>query len=373
MSLRRTFEVGNALLASAGEFDVAQMRIDGVAVEFREGETILEVARRAGITIPTLCYDPRLRPGGSCRLCMVEMEDRPQSVAACTFPAAAELSVRTQSKALRDYRRTLLELVLSTLPEGECCHCAEIGPCDLHRLAAEYGAAGLRFRGSKNGARADDDNPFVLRDYEWCISCYRCTRMCNDYGQAHAMVPGGHGFSTRITTLFERGLMDTTCEFCGQCISTCPTGALADRLRLGRAKAAEITKSVKTVCAFCGTGCTFYLDVADGRIVGVRPDFDSTVSRGSLCVKGQFAWEFVHSADRLTTPLVRKNGELREATWDEAYDAIAERLGSIKDAYGPDSIVFMSSSKATNEANYLLQKMARAAIGTNNIDNCARN
>jgi predicted molibdopterin-dependent oxidoreductase YjgC len=352
---------------------VGEMRIDGATVAFRDGETILEAARRAGVVIPTLCYDPRLEPGGSCRLCLVELEGRPQPVAACTFPASAELSVRTQSEALRDYRRRLLELVLSTQPEEECRHCAEIGPCELHRLAAEYGANGSRFSGAKSSASASDDNPFVVRDYENCILCYRCTRICNEFGQAHAIVPGSHGFATRITTLFERGLMDTTCEFCGQCLSTCPTGALADRLRLGRARAADITKSVKTTCPFCGTGCTFYLDVADGRIVGVRPDFESTVSRGSLCVKGQFAWEFVHSPDRLTTPLIRKNGEFREATWDEAYDLIAERLGSIKEAFGPDSIVFMSSAKATNEANYILQKMARTAIGTNNIDNCARN
>jgi len=349
------------------------MRIDGAAVEFREGETILEAARRAGVAIPTLCYDPRLQPGGSCRLCMVEIEGRPQPVAACTFPASAELSVRSRSESLQDYRRQLLDLVLSTQPEGECGHCAEIGPCELHRLAAEYGANGSRLYGAKSGARVVDDNPFVLRDYERCILCYRCTRMCNEFAQAHAIVAGSHGFATRITTLFERGLMDTTCGFCGQCLNTCPTGALADRLRLGRAKAADIAKSVKTVCPFCGTGCTFYLDVAGGRIVGVRPDFESTVSRGSLCVKGQFAWEFVHSADRLTTPLIRENGGLREATWDEAYGLIAERLGSIKDAFGPDAIVLFSSAKATNEANYLLQKMARTAIGTNNIDNCARN
>jgi predicted molibdopterin-dependent oxidoreductase YjgC len=352
---------------------MGEMLVDGATVEFREGETILEAARRAKVAIPTLCYDPRLEPGGSCRLCMVEIEGRPQPVAACTFPASAELSVRTQSEALHDYRRRLLEMVLSEQPEGECRHCAEIGPCELHRLAAEYGASGSRFRGARSGVRADDDNPFILRDYERCISCYRCVRICNEVQQSYAIVPGSHGFATRIATLFERGLMDTTCSFCGQCLNTCPTGALADRVRLGRAKASEIAKSVKTVCAFCGTGCTFYLDVAGGRIVGVRPDFDSPVSRGSLCVKGQFAWEFVHSPDRLTTPLVRENGELREATWDEAYDVIAERLGSIKDAFGPDSLVFWSSSKATNEANYLVQKMARAAIGTNNIDNCARN
>jgi formate dehydrogenase alpha subunit len=261
---------------------VGEMRIDGAAVEFREGETILEVARHAEVAIPTLCYDPRLRPGGSCRLCMVEIEGRPQPVAACTFPASAELSVRTQSEALQDYRRTLLELVLSTLPEGECRHCAEIGPCDLHRLAAEHGASGSRFRGATSGARVIDDNPFVLRDYEWCICCYRCTRFCDEVGQTHTIVPAGHGFTTRITTFFERGLMETACAFCGQCLNTCPTGALADRLRLGRAKAADIAKSVKTVCAFCGAGCTFYW-MAGGRIVG---NARYSRHRPATCVKG---------------------------------------------------------------------------------------
>ncbi len=352
---------------------MGQMAINGTAVEFTEGETVLEVARRTGVDIPTLCYDPRLEPAGSCRLCMVEIEGRPQLLAACTLPASEGLRVRTESDALREYRRGLLELVLSEQPDWECPYCTEIGPCELHRLAAEYGATGSRFRGVGSGARAGDDNPFILRNYDWCISCYRCTRICNEVQQAHAIVPGNHGFDTQITTLFDRGLMDTTCVFCGQCINTCPTGALADRVRLGRAKAGEIERSVKTTCPFCGTGCTFYLDVAGGRIVGVRPDFQSPVSRGSLCIKGQFAWEFVHSPDRLTTPLIRENGQFREATWDEAYDLIAERLGSIKDAFGPDSIALFSSSKATNEANYLMQKMARAAIGTNNIDNCARN
>jgi formate dehydrogenase alpha subunit len=353
---------------------MGQLKIDGVAAEFAEGETVLEVARRTGIDIPTLCYDPRLKPAGSCRLCMVELEGRPQLLAACTLPASEGLSVRTQSNALRQYRRGLLELVLSEQPaDGDCPYCSEIGPCELHRLAGEYDAAPSRFHGARSGSRADDANPFIVRNYEWCISCYRCTRICSDVQQAHAIVPGRHGFATQITTLFDRGLMDTACVFCGQCLNTCPTGALADRVRFGRAKAAEIERSVKTVCPFCGTGCTFYLDVAGGKIVGVRPDFESPVSRGSLCVKGQFGWEFVHSPDRLTTPLIRENGRFREATWDEAYGLIAERLGSIKEAFGPDSIVFWSSAKATNEANYVMQKMARAAIGTNNIDNCARN
>ena len=348
------------------------VRIDGSEVEFAPGKTLLEVAQRTGFEVPTLCYDQRVAPAGSCRLCLVEIEGRAQPVPACVYPAVDRESVQTESPALNTFRRHLLELVLSEIPDRECRHCAEIGPCELHRLADRYHARRDRFRGAGSGARVEDGNPFILRDYDQCIYCYRCTRVCNEVEQAHAIVPGGRGFQTRITTLFERGLMDTSCTFCGQCINTCPTGALADLPRVGRAKAAEITDSVLTVCPFCGTGCTLNLDVADHRVVGVRPDFASPVSRGSLCVKGQFAWEFVHSPDRLTMPLVRRDGELQEATWDEAYDLVADRLGSIKAAHGPDAIAFWSSARATSESNYLFQKFARAVIGTNNVDNCAR-
>ncbi len=348
------------------------MRIDGVTAEAKEGETILEVARRLLIDIPTLCHDPRLEAAGSCRLCLVEIEGRPQLAPACTFPASNDLEILTDSPRLAAYRRQLLELVLSELPGGQCRHCAEIGLCELHRLTERYGADRSRFPGATSGARAADGNPFILRDYEQCIYCYRCTRICDEIEQAHAIVPGGRGFSTRITTLFQRPLQHTSCTFCGQCINTCPTGALADLVRVGRAKAGEIARSVKTVCPFCGTGCSLYLDVASERIVGVRPDFGSPVSRGSLCVKGQFGWEFVHSPDRLTAPLIRRDGEFEPVSWDEAYRLITERLDRIKATQGADAIAFFSSARATSEANYLIQKFARAVIGTNNVDTCAR-
>ncbi len=349
------------------------MRIDGRTAEVSPGDTILTAARRAGVDIPTLCYDPRLDPGGSCRLCLVEIEGQGRPVPACAFPASHGMSVTTANDRLDSFRRDLLELVLSEIPSGPCRQCDEIAPCELHTLADRYGATrNGRFRGAASGARIDDGNPFILRDYDRCIYCYRCTRICNEVEQAHAIVPGGHGFNSRITTMQERGLEETTCTFCGQCINTCPTGALADLPRVGKAKASDITRSVPTVCPYCGTGCLIKLDIADEHIVGVRPDFSSPVSRGSLCIKGQFGWEFVHAPDRLTTPLVRRNGELQPASWDEAYGVITERFTSIKNEHGPDSMVFWSSARATSEANYLMQKLARAVIGTNNVDNCAR-
>jgi predicted molibdopterin-dependent oxidoreductase YjgC len=348
------------------------MWINGIEAGFAEGETLLTVARRMGIPIPTLCYDERVSAAGACRLCLVEISGQDRPVPACSHPAAEGLEVHTETPALADYRRCLLDLVLSENPPGECPQCSRQVPCELHRLAAHYGAASGRLRGATSGSAVADANPFIARNYESCIACYRCTRVCNELEQAHAIAMAGRGFQSRITTLFERGLEATSCTFCGQCVGTCPTGALSDRVRALAADGKEITTSVRSVCPYCGTGCGVLIDVAGDRIVGVRGDRESAVSRGSLCVKGQFGWEFVHSADRLTTPLIRNRGKLEPASWEDALERVRERLATIKEESGPDAVVFWSSSRATNEANYVFQKLARAALGTNNIDNCAR-
>lgn len=348
-----------------------RLRINEQSVSFEVGESILDVARHAGIEIPTLCYDPRVTAGGSCRLCVVELNDGGRPVASCTYPATDGLDVRTDTAALNDFRRGLLELVLSENPD-DCPGCAAHGQCDLHRLAADYGAVPGRFAGERSGQRHKDDNPLIGRQYDACIACTRCTRVCNELEQAHAIAPGGSGFSSHITSLLDRDLRQTDCTFCGQCIGTCPTGALVDLPRARSSVGAKVTSSVRTICAYCGVGCGVLLDIAGDRIVGARGDFDSPVNHGSLCVKGQFGWEFVHDEARLTTPLIRRDGELQPASWDEALDHVASRIGAIKNTHGPHSMVFWSSSRATNEANYLFQKMVRAGVGTNNVDNCAR-
>ncbi len=348
------------------------MRINGIEVSFAEGETILEAARRCRIAIPTLCFDPRVSPSGACRLCLVEIEGAPRPVPACSFPAAEALEVHTESEELRELRRSILELTLSENPDRECPRCRDVAPCDLHRLAEEYGARPDRFRGAKSGTPVADDHPLVGRDPEACIACNRCVQICNEHEQAHAIAMGGRGFGSHVGTLFGRRLEETGCTSCGQCINTCPTGALFDRTRSSTAGAADIVRRVPTVCPYCGTGCGMLLDVAGDRIVGARGDPDSPVSRGSLCVKGQFGWHFVHSDERLTSPLIRRGGELQPASWDDALDLIARRLGAIKEERGPDAMVFWSSARATNEANYVFQKLARAVVGTNNVDNCAR-
>lgn len=349
---------------------MSTMTIDGRNAECRPGETVLQVARRIGAEIPTLCYDERVSPGGACRLCLVEADGR--LVPSCAFPARPGLSVRTRTPEIDRYRRDLLDLTLSELGPGECRRCAEIGPCELHALARRLGADGGRFAGGFARQAAADPNPLIERDYSQCIFCDRCTRVCNELEQAHAIAPAGRGFSGRIAAFGDRGLEESPCTFCGQCVNTCPTGALLDRPRVERRETGRTDRSVKTTCPYCGTGCSLFLDVARGRVVGVRPDFDSPVNRGSLCVKGQFGWEFVQDPERLTAPLIRDGDGFRKAGWDEALDLVARRLGEIKAADGPDAIVFWSSARATSESNYLFQKLARAAVGTNNVDNCAR-
>lgn len=344
--------------------------IDGVAVPVEGRPTILEAARPLGTPIPTLCHDPRLDPAGSCRLCLVKVEGRRLPVAACAQRLEPGMVVTTSDEELRDLRRTILRLVLSENPAGECTKCRELGPCELHRLAEEH-QVGAAFSGVSSGTQPDDSNPFILRDYAKCIYCYRCTRVCGEVEQAHAIVPSGRGFASRIATAFDGGLLESPCTFCGQCIQTCPTGALADRKMLGRARAEDVTE-VRSICPFCGTGCGITLRVAGGQVIGATPDWSSTPSQGSLCVKGQFGLDFIHRRDRLTTPLIRRDGALEPASWEDAYDLIARQFTAIKAESGPEAFAFWSSARGTSEANYLMQKFARAVIGTNNIDNCAR-
>ncbi len=348
-------------------------RIDGRQVTIEPGESVLAAASRVGISIPTLCHDSRVSDSASCRLCVVKVDGRRLPVASCAQQLEAGMEVTTHDADLDAWRSTVVSLVLSENPEPEeeCTRCIELGPCALHTLAGQVGASPDPFSGTVSGIRPDDSNPFILRDYTRCISCYLCTRVCDEVEQAHAITSIGRGFQTRIATPFDGGLLDSPCTFCGQCIQVCPTGALMDRKMLGKARAGETT-SVRSICPFCGTGCGVNLQVAEGKVIGVTPDWSSPASGGALCVKGQIGTDFIHSPDRLTTPLVRRNGELVEATWEEAYNVIVAKYRQILEESGPQAFVFWSSARSTNEGNYLMQKMARAVIGTNNIDNCAR-
>jgi predicted molibdopterin-dependent oxidoreductase YjgC len=351
-----------------------QLSLDGEHVPFESGETLYEVSRRHTESVPTLCYDERLDAFGGCRLCVVEVEGMAKPVASCTTLAQADMVVLTNTEALETHRKTLIDLVVSENPAG-----AVIDPLrgmasqELAQLALRYESDGSRFQGKQSGAsQADDPNPMILRDYDNCISCYRCVRVCDEQEGDYAISIANRGFQTQITTEFGGILEDSDCTFCGQCIQTCPTGALADRRALEHADTPGELKATRSICPYCGVGCSLDILTKGETIVGVQPAMDGPANEGALCVKGQFAWEWVQHPDRLKTPLVRKDGELVPATWDEALERAAKGFAKVRDDHGRHAIYAVASGRAPHESSYMVQKFIRANFGTNYIDNCSR-
>lgn len=358
-----------------------KIEIDGVEVTFSEGETVLEIAERHQKEIPTLCYDPRLEPFGGCRLCIVELEGAKNPVASCTTKATPGMVVRTSTDTIEAYRKTLLEMVVGENREVDVSPLRGYASAELADLRDRYEINGGGITGAISGtSKADDDNPFILRDYELCISCYRCVRVCAEQEGDHAINVMNRGFHTQITTEFDGLLKDSACTFCGQCIQTCPTGALGDKKALRHAESGlqipptelDIEKT-RTICPYCGVGCSVDVLTKHEKIVGIHPAMDGPANQGALCVKGQFAYDFVHHPDRLKTPLVRgDDGELHETTWDDALDRAAEGFRKVNVEHGRHSIYGVASGRAPSEAAYLMQKFIRAGFGTNYIDNCSR-
>lgn len=348
--------------------------LDGEEVTFTEGETLYEVARRHGRHVPTLCYDERLEAFGACRLCVVEVEGVRNPVASCTTRAAAGQKVRTAPEAIEKFRRTLLELVVSENREVEVDPLRGHASQELRVLAERHGIDRSRFRGRQSGRRHPTDaNPFILRDYDLCISCYRCVRVCAEQEGDYAISVRGRGFGTQITTEFDHELRDSACTFCGQCVQTCPTGALADKKALRAEALPGPIQKTRTICPYCGVGCSVDLLTKGDRLVGVQPAMDGPANRGALCIKGQFAFDFVQHEDRLKKPLLRQaDGSFREVDWDTALDAAAEGFRRALETHGRRAIYGIASGRAPHEAAYTMQKFIRAGTGTHHIDNCSR-
>ena len=349
--------------------------LDGQDIPFQPGETVLQAAARAGIDIPTLCYDPRLDPAGACRMCLVEIEGPRLMQPSCSFPASDGLVVKTQTERVERNRRFILSLHLADTIRDRAV-CEDNNPSRLHELAEQYGTAGdwtavERARAGRPG----DDNPFIAFREDRCILCSLCTRYCDQVEAVSAITLAGRGAHTTIATADARALTDTTCELCGGCVDVCPTGAMSEKPALNYGKPERELEKVRSTCNFCGVGCQVDLNVdrENNRIVKVTsPPPGTTVNDGNLCVKGRFANDFVHHEDRLTVPLVRGvDGQLREASWDEALDRVAAGLHAVAAEHGADALGFVSSSRCTGEENYLMQKMARAAFGTHNVHQCA--
>lgn len=350
------------------------LRMDGEEVPFTPGETLFEVSERLGREVPTLCYDDRLEPFGGCRLCIVDLEGARAPVASCTTRAEPGMNVRTQGGRLDLHRRVLLEMVASENREVDVDPLSGYASQELRTLVDRYDARTGRFAGRTSGrTKSEDPNPFILRDYENCISCYRCVRVCAEQEGDHAISVMNRGFETQITTEFDGLLKDSACTFCGQCVQVCPTGALGDLKALRHKDVPGETETTRTVCTYCGVGCSVDLMTRGDKIIGVRPAMDGPANEGALCIKGQFSYDFIQHSDRLTTPLVRDaDGELRSATWDEALDRAAEGFGEVIRKHGRHSFYAIASGRAPNEAAYVMQKLVRAGLGTSYIDNCSR-
>ena len=366
-----------------GEKKVATitLTIDGKKIEAPKGVTVLEAALGAGIYIPTLCYDADLKPYGACRLCVVEIDGMRGIVSSCTTPAADKMVVHTETPKVNQARRMAIELIMAN-HVGDCLTCAKNQQCELQKVARYLGIEQEHFDKLRKSTRIlpiDKSHPAFDRDHNKCILCGRCVRACQEIAGVGAIDLAYRGYAAKVSTFGDKPIHDSICESCGECIARCPTGALLPK------RTKQATRQVKTICTYCGVGCSIYLGMRGNEIVEVQGDKESPVNKGGLCVKGRFGFDFVSHPSRLTKPLIRKEGKgkdiqvngnfreiFREASWDEALDLVARRLSQIKEKYGADSIGVLSSAKCTNEENYLLQKFTRAVIGTNNIDHCAR-
>ena len=341
------------------------LHLNGQEVSFTPGQTILEVARENNVHIPTLCYMRRAVPIESCRVCVVEIEGAAELLPACSTPANAGMRVLTHSQQVLEARREILTMLMHT-GHHDCPICDAGGECQLQDLVYEYGVRHVPMTKPPKYDVPEYATPNIRYWPERCILCLRCATACNEVLGIGAISIQGQGNQARVVPSHPE-----RCVSCGECLFVCPTGALTENLSRYKGRP-WLEERVRTTCTYCGCGCQLSLKVMGNRIIGVSTDQETGVNRGSLCVKGRFGYEFISSPNRLKTPLIRKKGTLKEATWDEALSVIASRLKKIISQTGADSIGGVASPKCTNEDLYLFQKFMRSVLGTNNVDQGSR-
>jgi len=357
--------ISDTTVGEVKKLGTVTLTIDGVTVSVPEGTTVLEAAQKAGLYIPTLCWDADLKPYGACRLCIVEIEGMRGLPTSCTTVATEGMTVHTETDAVSRSRRITMELIMAN-HNGDCLTCAKNQNCDLQKVARYLGVEQEHFdrmRKRQTTVAIDDSNPAYIRDMNKCILCGRCVRACHEVTGIDAIDIAYRGNNATISTFGDRPVLLSRCETCGECVSRCPTGALTFK------NSRQATREVKTTCPYCAVGCQMYLGIRGEEVVGVRADKEGASNEGHLCVKGRFSVaDFVHHPSRLKTPLIKRDGKFEEASWEEALDFVAEKLKT----FSPEDVGVVSSARSTNEANYIMQKFGRAVLHTNNVDHCAR-
>ncbi len=360
------------------------LTIDGRAITVKPGTTVLEAALAHGVDVPRLCYHPDLKPSGGCRLCSVEIKGRPNPVASCGLACEPGMEVTTQSAPLTALRRDLIDLFLSDHPL-RCVSCDKAGACDLQQYAYQYGLTETSYDFHLSRTLYQDDNPFFIRDHQYCILCGKCARVCDEVVGVNAIEYVGRGFESHVATPFDGPMINSSCVFCGSCVQVCPTAALLPVSRLRQGREWEL-RHVRTVCGYCGVGCKLEYALKGGKIIYAQGYPEAPVNGEYLCTKGRFGWDFATHSDRLTRPLVRRDfaaahgltvptnggGDFVPVPWDTALDLVAEQLAQTVHAHGAEAVAGLASARCTNEENYLFQKFFRATLGTNNVDHCAR-
>ncbi|MEC9279167.1 MAG: molybdopterin-dependent oxidoreductase, partial [Chloroflexota bacterium] len=335
--------------------------VDGSSVAVEDGSSVLDAVNVSGIPLPQLCKDPDMKPIGACRTCLVNIEGVRGYPASCSTPCADGMSISTRGSELDDIRQTVIGLttgMVSNFELGSNTH------KELSTVASTFGTVENDFQPRKREL-VDSSNPVFDIAMDSCILCGRCARACQ---QGHQFIGAidvvGTATDARIATFMDKPLIDSVCTTCGQCLSVCPTGAISTK-----ESPENITEYVKTTCPYCGVGCGIVAGVGeDGIIQEMLDDPDNLSSLGMLCVKGRFGYTFVHHEDRITSPLIRKDGVLVETTWEEALDLVAKKLVE----YQGDPFGTLCSAKATNEDGYVQQKFARLVMKSNHIDHCTR-
>jgi formate dehydrogenase major subunit len=351
--------------------------LNNTTYEAKKGETILDFVRRVESkdAIPTMCQDDRLENFGSCRVCSVEVathKDGPTKViASCHSPVFDNAFIYHNTTKIKRLRKNIIELVLSDYPSDKVFQIEGKKPTEFQKTITQIGIPNVRYHQGENHLDIEKDlsHPYIKSDIAQCINCYRCVRACEEIQGEMILGMSGRGFATNIIKGFNTNFDLSACVSCGACVQTCPTEALTDKFETKSIIPDEITR---TTCTYCGVGCQLDISVINGEIKGIQAPETAEVNTGHTCLKGRFAFQFYNHSDRLTDPLIKRNGKFEVATWDEAYDFIANKILKVRDDHGVNAIGCISSSRATNEENYLMQKMTRVALNTNNIDGCAR-